>query len=299
MAIACAEASRTSACTTSKEDRSSEAFSTCAIREACGSVGMRYAIIAATTPLDNADSKDVASVGTPDVCRAGAPLERVTVPTVLAISGEEQLHVSRFIRSLNADKRGWQVLTPLRDRIGTHYLFDPPGVELVVQFMLAALCDNSGAIAPSGIEGGKFHLVGNSNGGAAVLAVASRMPELVASLSLVTGFIPQELEDLSCLKTVPSIHLYAGDKDELGHNIALQGLSEQLEHCGVQAELHILPGVRHGNIGINIDKAAFWRTLEDARPRPSVCMGNSADAPVGDDADVSKRHRPAACCAVS
>eukprot|EP00931_Biecheleriopsis_adriatica_P094631 TRINITY_DN68258_c0_g1_i1.p1 TRINITY_DN68258_c0_g1~~TRINITY_DN68258_c0_g1_i1.p1 ORF type:complete len:260 (-),score=38.39 TRINITY_DN68258_c0_g1_i1:62-796(-) len=189
---------------------------------------------------------------------------RRELPTVLAISGEEQLHVSKFFRAWRAEERSWQVVVPLRPKMGSPYLFDQPGVEAVANFALALL-DDEGSMLPHSIEGRSFHLVGASNGGAAVLALAAKLPEIVASLTLVTGFIPEWLEDLASLRAISSIHLYAGDQDELGHNIILEQLQQQLEDQAVKAELHILPGARHFNVGNYVDMEAFWEALVQAR----------------------------------
>lgn len=106
---------------------------------------------------------------------------------------------------------------------------------------------------------------GTSNGGASVAAVATRVPHLVASLTLVTGFVPDCLTDFRSLLTILTIRLYVGDKDEMGHCQALQGMHEQIDNAGGSAQLDILEGARHGNIGHYIDMGAFWDGLEAAR----------------------------------
>merc|ERR1719446_962686 len=146
----------------------------------------------------------------------GAIRGRQALPTILAISGEEQRHVSKFFRAWQAEKRLWQVIVPLRPRSGIPYLFDEAGVERVVKLMRRILEDKRCDLSPFRIENRKFHLVGTSNGGASVAAVAARAPNLVASLTMVTGFVPDTLTDFSRLLTILSIRLYVGDKDEMG-----------------------------------------------------------------------------------
>lgn len=187
------------------------------------------------------------------------------LPTVLAISGEEQLHVSRFFTAWRAEKKDWQVVVPLRVKSGTPYLFDAAGVERVVQLMERILESMDGEVVPFGVESRKFHLVGTSNGGTSVAAVAARVPHLVASLTLVTGEVPDSLVDFRSLLTIPTIRLYVGDKDEMGHYQALQDMCEEIDKIGGTAQLHILEGARHGNIGHYIDMAAFWEGLQAAR----------------------------------
>jgi predicted esterase len=187
------------------------------------------------------------------------------LPTVLAISGEEQMHVSRFFRAWHAERYGWQVVIPLRPKMGTHYLFEPPGLELVKQFVHAVLEDHEGEFLPFGIEQDKFHLVGSSNGGATVLALAAALPELVVSLTLVTGYIPDSLVDLTPLRALPIINLYVGDGDEMGHQERMEELNTVLQDTGVPTAFHLLEGAGHFNIGEYIDMASFWATLEGSR----------------------------------
>lgn len=199
-----------------------------------------------------------------------AKLSRRVLPTVLAISGEEQCHVSKYFRAWRAEVWEWQVIVPLRSESGTPYLFEPEGIDLVVQLMRRLIAAEAECpLVLFGIEGHKFHLVGTSNGGASVLAVAAKAPELVASLTLVTGFVPRGLHDLSPLAAIPDICLYVGDADEMGHCEALQELKQRLDSLTVPAELHVLPGARHFNIGHYIDMDDFWNRLEAAR-RPQV-----------------------------
>merc|ERR1719408_404186 len=130
--------------------------------------------------------------------------------------------------------------------------------------MRRVLEDKKCELAPFRVESRKFHLVGTSNGGASVAAVAARAPNLVASLTMVTGFVPDSLTDFSRLLTILSIRLYVGDKDEMGHCICLQEMEQQIRLAGAAADLVVLEGARHGNIGQFIDMEEFWRGLEAA-----------------------------------
>jgi len=162
-------------------------------------------------------------------------------------------------------EKDWQVVVPLRVKSGTPYLFDALGVDRVVQLMERILESADGEVVPFGVESRKFHLVGTSNGGTSVAAVAARIPHLVASLTLVTGEVPDSLVDFRPLRTIPAIRLYVGDKDEMGHYQALQDMYEEINKVGGTAQLHVLEGARHGNIGHYIDMASFWDGLHAAR----------------------------------
>lgn len=192
-------------------------------------------------------------------------LDSKVLPTVLAISGEEQCHVSKFFRAWRAEERRWQVIVPLRQKSGTPYLFDEAGVDIVVELMRRILDDEVAALTPFRVESKKFHLVGCSNGGAAVAAVAARVPLWVASLTMVTGFAPYSLNDYKKLLTILSIRLYVGDMDEMGHHITLKDMEQEILQAGAAVDLVILAGAKHGNIGSHIDMNDFWRGLEEAR----------------------------------
>lgn len=190
-----------------------------------------------------------------------------TRPTVIAISGEEQRHVSKFFRSWRAEQIGWQVIVPLRPDDAPH-LFEEP--EIVIRLMerilqdTVAVEDSEDALVPFGAEGHNFHLVGTSNGGATALKIAAMRPDLVASLSMVTGFVPDGT-DIGPLQMVPSIRMYAGDKDQCGHDQKLTALHQGLRSAGTKSELTIYPGVDHFGIGESIDQTEFLHGLELAR----------------------------------
>lgn len=200
-------------------------------------------------------------------------LEEEELPTVVGISGEEQMHVSRFIRSWRAEDRNWQVVVPLRKAMGTPYFFDPQGVEAIVAFIRLLLDDEERQIIPFGVERGKIHLFGSSNGGAAAVAVAARIPELVSSLTVATGFIPDSLQDFLPLAALPLVRLYVGDRDEYGHNTELAKLQRGIELAGGSVEFHLLEGAGHFNIGQAIDLEAFWDGFEGARTKKPPCVG--------------------------
>lgn len=188
-------------------------------------------------------------------------------PTVLAVSGEEQRHVSKFIRSWRAERRGWQVLTPMRPTGRDQpYFFDAGGLEPLLKLMRGLIrCSGGAGPLPAPVESGKLHLVGTSNGGATVLAAACAAPHLVASLTLVTGFPPDVVRDLEPLRQLPLVRLYAGEKDELGHQRALTVLANKAAAMGIRTQLRILQGATHMSIGQHVEQGQFWDELEQAR----------------------------------
>ncbi|CAE8610482.1 unnamed protein product [Polarella glacialis] len=194
--------------------------------------------------------------------------ERRPLPTILAVSRGEQRHVAKLFRALRAEQRGWQLLVVMRplsgDRPDCPDLFEPAGTVLLQQLMQAVLDDKDSELTPFGAMSGVFHLAGMSNGGAAVLALAAKAPELTASLSLVTGFVPDFVE-VKALRTVSPIYFYVGDSDEMSHLELLRKAREGIKAAGGAVHLHVVKDASHFNIGEHLSLDDFWRRLELAR----------------------------------
>jgi len=210
---------------------------------------------------------------------AADPWSRATPaprPTILAISGENQRHVSMFFKAFRAELRGWQVLIPLRPQ-GEHqpFFFEEAGLKHLERLVTDLVASRGGpaALLPAPVEGGRVHLVGTSNGGASVLALACRAPRLVASLTCVTGF-DAGVEtggkglDLSPLQQIPLIRFWAGELDELGHQRALAEIhhfGERGRRAGPQARL----AASVGPLGLTSPCVEPVRAL----PRSHACLG--------------------------
>lgn len=209
----------------------------------------------------------VCVIGDYDARTPGAAGSQVPRPTVLAVSGEEQRHVSKFFRSWRAELRGWQVLIPIRPTgHGRPYFFDADGLEPLLKLMQSLIGGSaSSGLLPAPVESGQLHLVGTSNGGASVLAAACAAPHLVASLTLVTGFRPDVVRDLEPLRQLPLVRFYAGEKDELGHQRALTAVANKAGALGIRTQLRILRGATHMTIGVHVNQGQFWEELEQAR----------------------------------
>jgi len=186
---------------------------------------------------------------------------RQCLPTVFAIGGELQFHVSLFFRSWRAEKRGWQVIAPMRADKDVPMLFEKSGVDLLVQLLKRLTKD----VLPHDVEGGRFHLIGTSNGGAAALAVAARVPDRVASLTLVTGFMPDCVKTLGPLREIRSIRLLGSKQDWTSTQLEL--VQKQLEDVGADPDVAVIKKATHSTIGEHIDKDQFWDWLEEARKR--------------------------------
>merc|ERR1712232_506733 len=98
-------------------------------------------------------------------------------------------------------------------------------------------------------------------------------PDRFASLTVVTGFVPDGLK-LGPLKAIPSIQLL-GSKDDSKHPDLV---CQRLEDAGAHAELQILKGSKHNTVGQHIDKAQFWEWLEGAQKRCAAKAPSAATA---------------------
>lgn len=162
------------------------------------------------------------------------------LPTILAISGEEQRHVSLFFRAWRAEQRGWQVVAPARLSKDCPLLFEKKGVDLLGA-LVRSILKGVGCPMLRRVEGRQLHLVGTSNGGAAVLALAARLPDHIASITLVTGFVPDSLKDLRPIRRVPHIQLIGSKQDSK----TLTVVQEQLELAEAVAEVRVVKGANH------------------------------------------------------
>jgi len=152
-------------------------------------------------------------------------------PVCIAISGERQQHVSRFFQAWKSEQRGWVVVSPLCP--GTPLFFDRPKL---IQQLAASL------LTQFNVEGGKFHMVGTSNG---------------ANL---------RKDDLRSLNGIP-IDMFVGDCDELRFHGAMVDILEDLESIGHSPPptLAVLKGAGHFTIGQAIDMESFWQMMDARR----------------------------------
>ncbi|KAJ9460381.1 hypothetical protein DIPPA_02812 [Diplonema papillatum] len=201
------------------------------------------------------------------------------IPCALAISGEAQQHVSRFFQSWKPEERNWAVLTPMRPAWCRSLFFEDAKALSLVKAAADHLFDLVN------VEGGKLHVIGTSNGGTTCWSFATTWPELVASITVVTGSITREAEaHIQRIRDIPCLQ-YCGDADELGFLAAMQrakAILQASKHRSANESLIVLPGAGHFNIGEFIDKNAFFDRLESLRPtRPistaPVAVSSSQD----------------------
>lgn len=208
-----------------------------------------------------------AEAGTPYayIAPQGPGSRHQLLPTVLAVSDGDQHHVSKFFRTWRADARAWQVVVPLRGATDAPLLYQTEGLDVIQRFMKRLLADDDRALLPNGVEGKRFHLVGLGAGGGAVTALAVCVPELVASLTVVKGFIPRTLTDpdLERLRRLPCIRMYLADGDERKWVAAMHKMKDRLDAVCVDADFQVYKGP---DITQLIDIGRFWQGLQLARP---------------------------------
>ena len=179
-------------------------------------------------------------------------------PTILAISGGEQVRISAFFLAWQADTtRGCQVVVPLRKKLGTEYLFEGGGAD-GVESIARSLLDGTLPSA-SAVMGGRLHLVGYSNGSTSVLELARRLPGRVASLTLLAGIERPCMVDVESLRRVPRITMFVGQAD--GHCQPMVDLKARLNSAGIAARLHVLNDAHHEDLGRKVPMEEFWEGL--------------------------------------
>eukprot|EP00930_Biecheleria_cincta_P046465 TRINITY_DN32045_c0_g1_i1.p1 TRINITY_DN32045_c0_g1~~TRINITY_DN32045_c0_g1_i1.p1 ORF type:complete len:407 (+),score=73.64 TRINITY_DN32045_c0_g1_i1:85-1221(+) len=231
----------------SPEEEGSGKFSKFTVKDSEVTAGsMRFAIIAPEAPKKE----------------KGA--ERKPLPTVLAVSRGDQRHVARLFRAMRAEQRGWQVLVPMRVDNSSPDFFSPPGMKMLQEFMDAVLDESNSELVPFSVMSGVFHFVGVSHGAASMLGLATLQPERVASLSMVTGFLPTFCS-LEAIRSLKDVHFYVGEDDEMGHKEYLKDVSIKLKAVGGHPHTHVVKGAGHYDITEHLDLEEFWRRLEAAR----------------------------------
>ena len=134
----------------------------------------------------------------------------------------------------DATEHGWVVVSPVVPRGGWG---GASGART-----MGALLDQIAAQAS--VEGGKFHLVGCSNGGNSAFQLALALPDRFQSLTTVPGSVDRQgfrnLERLASLK----VRLHAGEQDR-GWAGASQQAYDRLRELGADVEIKIWPGEGH------------------------------------------------------
>ena len=177
-----------------------------------------------------------------------------TYPTLLAFppGGQDERMVEAGLARYwgrQAAEHGWIVVSPVA-----------PGGVLFFQGserVIPALLDHIRSNYP--VEGGKFHLAGNSNGGRSAFRLALDHPEEFVSLLALPGFPPREedFDTLSRLEGKP-VRLFVGGEDR-GWIAPMERTQKTLEDLGNDVQMTILPG--EGHVPPSLDGGRFMKEL--------------------------------------
>lgn len=152
-----------------------------------------------------------------------------------------------------AAERGWLVASPVAPE-GVMFF---RGSERYLQELLAHLR------ASYKIEGGRFHLAGNSNGGLSAFRIALDHPDDFLSLLALPGFPPddRDFERLERLAGKP-VRLFVGGRDK-GWIEPMQRTRDVLAGLGADVTLTVLPG--EGHVPPSLDGGRFMDELTAVR----------------------------------
>lgn len=163
-----------------------------------------------------------------------------TYPAILAFPGGRQNlesvrgSLSRFWER-EAEKRGYIVFSPAAPPGKPFY---KNGADLIPEFLQRQLAD-------FGIEGGKFHVAGLSNGGVSAFVVATRYPELFHSLTALAGF-PVEQADFERLDRLQNIAIamFVGAADQYWKE-GMEKTRDRLASLGKRVYFEAIPRNGH------------------------------------------------------
>lgn len=149
-----------------------------------------------------------------------------------------------------AMQRGWLVIGPAA----------PPerGFARVGRALIGPLLEDLLKRFP--VEGGKFHLAGQSNGGNSAFAAALDFPDKVRTLTVIPGAPPDEAENanLGRLAGIP-IHMFVGERDR-PYMARMTATAEALERAGNVPLFDVIPGGEHV---LNVFRGRGARALFD------------------------------------
>jgi poly(3-hydroxybutyrate) depolymerase len=165
-----------------------------------------------------------------------------TYPAIIALGGGPQTMntvdsvLNRNLRA-EAEKRGYIVVAPAAP---DGQLFFEEGDRIFPDFLKQLLADYK-------IEGGKFHIVGPSNGGIAAMHVAAAHPQYFRSATAFPGYLWEptagKLQALANAKIC--VFMYVGENDEYRWHDEMKREAEFLRSKGDVARYTVEKGQPH------------------------------------------------------
>jgi len=163
-----------------------------------------------------------------------------TYPAILAFGGGPQTMntvdsvLNRYLQA-EAEKRGYIVVAP---EAPNGQLFFERGADIFPEFLKQILADYK-------IEGGKFHIIGPSNGGIAAFHVAAAHPQYFLSVTAFPGYMWQpstaKLQAISQM----CVFMYVGENDEYMWHGEMKQEAEYLRSRGTVARYTVEKGQPH------------------------------------------------------
>jgi hypothetical protein len=164
-----------------------------------------------------------------------------TYPGILAFSGGTQTmrtvdgSIERFWRA-EAERRGYIVVIPATPD-GWLY-FEEDGAKIFPEFLDRFLRDYK-------IQGGKFHIAGNSNGGLSSFYIGATHAKYFWSVTGLPGYIyeptPAQARALAAL----CLHMYVGELDA-PWRAAMEAQAKEFAARGMRVTISVEPGQGHG-----------------------------------------------------
>lgn len=163
-----------------------------------------------------------------------------TYPAIIALGGGPQTMntvdavLNRNLRT-EAEKRGYIVVAPAAP---DGQLFFEGGDRIFPDFLKQILSDYK-------IEGGKFHIVGPSNGGIAAMHVAAAHPQYFRSVTAFPGYLWEPTQaKLQAISKI-CVFMYVGENDEYRWHDEMKHEAEFLRSKGDIATYTVEKGQPH------------------------------------------------------
>jgi len=161
-------------------------------------------------------------------------------PAVLGFGGgpQNEQTVDRLVSGSlapQAEKRGYLVVVPAAP--GGDLFFEG-GERIFPAFIERILNDYH-------VRGGKFHIVGPSNGGISAFYIASLYPQYFSSITAFPGYLPDPTPARIAAISHMCIHMFVGQYDELGFDKPMQQEASAFRARGLSLTYQVEPGQPH------------------------------------------------------
>ena len=161
-------------------------------------------------------------------------------PGVLGFGGGPQTMdvvnglIARYFRD-QAEKRGYIVVVPAAPN---NKLFFQGGERIFPEFLNQIL-------ATYKIQGDKFHIAGQSNGGISAFYIASLYPQYFLSITAFPGFLPDASAQRVQAIAKMCVNMFVGELDPMGWQDMMSAQASQFRASGMSAQYTVEKGQPH------------------------------------------------------